>query len=126
VRQPDQTRDDLNHEEDLQIETAVNAGEPCSQKQAQFVASLWSSCFDGMSKEKGQAYHSCLDYVWNVSSANDLTRAAAHVTINWLFSGEYVENDSGKDEPVLNPGAVQETRLILREALKEKGQMDLL
>lgn len=100
--------------------------EPASQEQAQFVASLWGSAFSGTSKEKSQNYHSCMEYVWGVDSAKDLSKAEAHATIEWLFSGEYTQNENGKDVPILNEDAVRETRLALKEALKEKGQMELL
>jgi len=98
----------------------------CSLDQAQFVASLWASAFDGTSKEKSQAYHSCLDWLWGADSAKNLSRADAHTVIEWLFSGEYTQNEKGKDVPVLNEQAISETKLVLREALKEKGQMELL
>ena len=123
-REPGEVREELWHDANLWADKHHDG--TSSQHQAQFVASLWASAFEGTSKEKSQAYHSCLDYVWGVDSATNLGKAEAHVTIDWLFSGEYIENDRGKSEPVLNENAIKETRLILREALKKKGQQELL
>lgn len=121
---PKRLRDEQRHQAVLWGEQ--HGDEPCSQEQAMFVASLWGSAFNGTSKEKSQAYHSCLEWIWRTDSAKGLSKAEAHTTIEWLFSGEYTQNEKGKDVPVLNEQAVQETQLVLREALKEKGQMELL
>jgi len=83
---------------------------------------MWPQAFEGTEKEKSQAYHSVMHWLWKADSAKHLSKAEATVTLDWLLDDE----QDGDGKPQLSEQARQESRLVLRQALQDQGQLTLL
>lgn len=103
----------------LHIRAAQASDDPdrkATKKQAGTLArnfqEIWTD--DSHAEDK---YHCCLEWIWEVSSANDLTFGQASATISWL--------KADKDSWDLNVHTITEANLILDEAMKDAGQTDM-
>ena len=94
---------------------------PATEKQAPFVASKFTEALSDQSAPT-EAYHLALGWLWGVDSAKKLSLAQAKATLDWLLEPGG-PNDTG-DTP-LHEHAPEESRRVLRAALKEQGQQDM-
>ena len=84
---PIEFRTALRHQSQLALEQRGSSS-PCSLRQAQFLAALWTAAFPGSVAKRKAAYCVCLAWLWGVSSARNLSTTEATVTIDWLLSGQ--------------------------------------
>jgi hypothetical protein len=96
-------------------------GTPATEKQAPFLARKFQEALADQSNP-AEAYHLALGWLWNVTSAKDLTLVQAKVTLDWLLD-KSGPDDTG-DIP-LHEHAPEEARRALRVALKAQGQQDM-
>jgi len=93
---------------------------PPSQAQIGLLASKLAEALGG-GEEGEKARHSVLFFVFGKESTKELSGAEASAVLNWLLEGK--DEDTG--DYIINELAAKEARLILRQCLKDAGQLDM-
>lgn len=105
----------------LARKTARDQGAPATEKQAPFLSRKFQECFADGPDPAGK-YHAALHWLWGVESARSLSLLQAKATLDWLL------DPGGADETgdmPLHADAAEEARRIVRQALKDAGQVDM-
>jgi len=93
---------------------------PATEKQIPFVASKFTEAFAGDS-DPTACYHTALGWLWQKTSAKELTLGEAKATLDWLLAPE---PDETGDIP-LHEHAAEEAQRVLRLAMMDAGQVDM-
>ena len=104
--------------EALHVKCKSDDDTEASPQQVQFLARKFQEAFAG---DVGQ-YHTALNWLWDVESAKELTKARASATLDWLLAKD--GPDETGDTP-LHEAAPEEAQRVLRQALKDAGQADM-
>ena len=115
----DRIRDTVRKKANWQNGTRLVDGEPITEKQVGFVAGLMAQTMpDNYDKYlQDKARHLILNYLWTVDSTNNLTKAEASATIDWLA-------EPGTNE--VNEYATAEVAGILKAIGAEAGQQEMV
>lgn len=97
-----------------------NDQDPITENQIGLLASKLEECFAGDSDARGKRL-SVLHWLWDAESSQELTKAQAKATLDWLLTGE--KDDTG-DYP-LHSDAPEEANRVLKEAMIAAGQQEM-
>jgi len=105
----------------LHKKTENDDGTEITTAQIGLVASKLEECFAPDDDASGKRL-TVLHWLWEVESSQELTKAQAKATLDWLLKGE--KDDTG-DYP-LHQDACEEAKRIYRQALKAAGQQEMV